>query len=51
MRRVLVIDDDADQRRVMRSLLSNAGAEVFEAENGQDGVSHAATTTIVSQPN
>ena len=45
MRRVLVIDDDADQRRVMRSLLNKAGAEVFEAENGQDGVSHAATTT------
>ena len=36
--RILVVDDEADIRRVLRLLLENAGYEVFEAKNGLEAV-------------
>lgn len=37
-RRVLVVDDDLVMRKVLKSLLSNAGYEVFCADNGLQAV-------------
>jgi DNA-binding response OmpR family regulator len=36
--RVLIIDDDADTRLMLRELLAANGHEVFEAENGNAGL-------------
>ena len=36
--RILVIEDQEDNRVILRDLLSSAGYEVIEARNGQDGV-------------
>ena len=36
--RVLVVDDDADIRGLVRTLLERAGAVVFEAGDGRDGL-------------
>src|SRR6202007_870584 len=36
--RVLVVDDDADIRGLLRTLLERAGAVVFEARDGRDGM-------------
>ena len=41
-RRVLVIEDTADNRQIIRDLLTNAGYEVVEAEDGAAGVAKAA---------
>lgn len=38
-RRILIIDDNADVRRIARNILSRAGASVFEAEHGIMGLS------------
>jgi diguanylate cyclase (GGDEF)-like protein len=35
--RILVVDDEASMRAVLRGLLTAAGHEVFEARNGQQG--------------
>ncbi len=35
--RVLVVEDDASMRAMLRALLTQAGHEVFEATNGQQG--------------
>ena len=35
---VLVIDDDADIRGLLRELLERAGYEVTESPNGRDGL-------------
>ena len=40
-RRVLVIEDHADTRFVMRAILERAGYEVIEAEDGSQGVERA----------
>ena len=37
MKRILVIEDTEDNRRILRDLLSNAGFEVFEAVDGEKG--------------
>lgn len=39
--RVLVVDDDAAIRAVLRSLLTKSGYQVFEAANGQQGLEMA----------
>lgn len=38
---ILVIEDQEDNRRIMRDLLTNAGYEILEAVNGADGVAAA----------
>jgi DNA-binding NtrC family response regulator len=40
--RILIIDDDRNLRRMLRSLLAEDGYEVDEAESGEDGISRAA---------
>ena len=38
---ILVIEDQEDNRRIMRDLLSSAGYEVMEAVTGEEGVTAA----------
>lgn len=40
-RRILVVEDEADNRRILRDLLVNAGFEVIEAKTGDEGVAKA----------
>jgi two-component system, cell cycle response regulator DivK len=42
-RRILVIEDQEDNRIILRDLLMSAGFEVIEALNGLDGVAVAET--------
>jgi CheY-like chemotaxis protein len=46
MARVLIIDDDAQTRNVMRLMLERAGYEVLETPNGRDGVHQYQATAI-----
>ena len=41
---ILVVEDQEDNRRIMRDLLTSAGFEVIEAFNGFDGVKEAETS-------
>ncbi len=40
-KRILVIEDQLDNRQILRDLLTSAEFEVIEAENGEDGVAAA----------
>ena len=40
---ILVIEDQEDNRRIMRDLFTSAGYEVIEAVTGEEGVSAAET--------
>ena len=40
--RVLIVEDQEDNRRILRDLLTHAGYELIEALNGLDGVALAA---------
>ena len=40
--RILVVEDHEDNRQILRDLLTNAGYQIIEAENGEDGVATAA---------
>jgi two-component system, cell cycle response regulator DivK len=40
-KRILVIEDQQDNRQILRDLLTSADFEVIEAENGEDGVAAA----------
>jgi two-component system, cell cycle response regulator DivK len=40
-KRILVIEDQKDNRQILRDLLTNADFEVIEAVNGEDGVAAA----------
>jgi two-component system cell cycle response regulator DivK len=42
-KRVLVVEDQEDNRRIMRDLLSSAGYEIIEAVSGEEGVTLAET--------
>ncbi len=42
-KRILVIEDHEDNRRILRDLLSSAGFDVVEATTGEEGVSLAET--------
>jgi two-component system cell cycle response regulator DivK len=44
-KRILVVEDQEDNRRIVRDLLSSVGYEVIEAVSGEDGVRMAATHT------
>ena len=41
-KRILVVEDTEDNRRILRDLLTNAGFEVIEAVDGEKGVAMAA---------
>jgi two-component system, cell cycle response regulator DivK len=40
-KRILVIEDNADNRRILRVLLANAGFDLIEAFDGEKGVAMA----------
>jgi two-component system, cell cycle response regulator DivK len=40
-RRILVVEDQQDNRQILRDLLTNSGFDVLEAEDGQSGVNAA----------
>jgi two-component system cell cycle response regulator DivK len=40
-RRILVVDDHADNRRILRDLLGSAGFQVLEAVTGEEAVAQA----------
>jgi two-component system cell cycle response regulator DivK len=40
---ILVVEDQEDNRRIMRDLLTSAGYEVIEALTGEEGVTSAET--------
>jgi len=42
-KRILVVEDHEDNRRIMRDLLTSSGFEVIEAVTGVEGVSAAET--------
>ncbi len=42
-KRILVVEDQEDNRRIVRDLLTSAGFELIEATTGEDGV-HLAKT-------
>jgi two-component system cell cycle response regulator DivK len=37
-KRILVVEDQEDNRAILRDLLSSAGYELIEATNGQEGI-------------
>jgi two-component system cell cycle response regulator DivK len=37
-KRILVVEDHEDNRRILRDMLTNAGYEVIEAENGEEAL-------------
>jgi two-component system cell cycle response regulator DivK len=37
-RRILVVEDQEDNRRILRDLLASAGYETMEAENGEEAL-------------
>ena len=41
-KRILVVEDQEDNRRILRDLLASIGYETVEAENGEDGIAAAA---------
>lgn len=40
-KRILVVEDHEDNRRILRDLLTSAGCEVIEAVTGEDGIAMA----------
>jgi two-component system cell cycle response regulator DivK len=42
-KRILVVEDTEDNRRILRDLLTRAGYELIEATDGETGVTMAAT--------
>lgn len=42
-KRILIVEDQEDNRRILRDLLSAAGYDFMEAETGEDGVAMART--------
>jgi two-component system cell cycle response regulator DivK len=43
-RRILVVDDHADNRRILRDLLGSVGFEILEATTGEEAVARAEAT-------
>ncbi len=41
-RKILIVEDQEDNRKILRDLLSSAGFELLEAVTGEDGVAQAA---------
>jgi two-component system cell cycle response regulator DivK len=42
-KRILVVEDQEDNRQILRDLLASAGFEMLEAENGQEAITAATT--------
>lgn len=42
-KRILIVEDQEDNRRIVRDLLGNAGYELIEAVTGEEGVALALT--------
>jgi len=42
-KRILVIEDQEDNRRILRDLLTSVGYEIIEATTGEEGVASAET--------
>jgi two-component system, cell cycle response regulator DivK len=42
-KRILVVEDQEDNRRILRDLLTNVGFQLLEAEDGAQGVAAAET--------
>ncbi len=42
-RRILIVEDQEDNRRILRDLLTSAGYDLVEATDGLEGVERAAT--------
>jgi two-component system, cell cycle response regulator DivK len=42
-KRILVVEDQADNRRIVRDLLTRSGYEIVEATTGEEGVTLAET--------
>jgi two-component system cell cycle response regulator DivK len=40
-KRILIVEDQQDNRQILRDLLMSAGFDMIEAENGADGVTAA----------
>ena len=40
-KRILVVEDDEDSRRILRDLLTTAGFQLLEAEDGEQGIAAA----------
>ena len=40
-KRILVIEDHEDNRRILRDLLTSAGFDLVEATTGEEGVAQA----------
>ena len=45
-KRILVVEDQEDNRRILRDMLGNAGYELIEAESGEEALS----TLVTSRP-
>ena len=41
MKRILVVEDQEDNRQILRDLLTNAGFDMIEAENGVEAIASA----------
>jgi two-component system, cell cycle response regulator DivK len=41
MKRILVVEDQEDNRRILRDLLTNDGFDMVEAENGEEAIASA----------
>jgi two-component system cell cycle response regulator DivK len=41
MKRILVVEDQEDNRRILRDLLTSAGFDMIAAENGEDAITSA----------
>ena len=44
-KRILVVEDQEDNRRILRDLLTSADYEIMEAVNGEEALTAAATQT------
>lgn len=42
-KRILVVEDQEDNRQILRDLLSNSGYEIFEARTGEEAIALAAS--------
>ena len=44
-KRILVVEDQEDNRRILRDLLTSVGYQIMEAEDGARGVTAAESTS------